>query len=42
MAELLAPMGVACFDSTHAVAKAAAAPFLIRALSRGLEAWTAG
>ncbi len=33
MAELLAPLGVACFDSTHAAVKAAGAPLLIRALS---------
>ena len=32
MAELLGPLGVACFDSTHPVAKSAAAPLLIRAL----------
>jgi bacillithiol biosynthesis cysteine-adding enzyme BshC len=32
MAELLAPLGVACFDSTHAVVKAAAAPLLLGAL----------
>ncbi len=32
MAELLAPLGVACFDSTHPTAKAAAAPLLVRAL----------
>jgi bacillithiol biosynthesis cysteine-adding enzyme BshC len=32
MAELLAPLGVACFDSTHGAVKTAAAPFLIRAL----------
>lgn len=32
MAELLAPFGIACFDSTHPSAKAAAAPLFIRAL----------
>lgn len=32
MAELLAPLGVACIDPTHAAAKAAAAPLLATAL----------
>jgi len=32
MAELLAPLGVACFDSTHAAVKVASAPLLLRAL----------
>ncbi len=32
MAELLAPLGVLCFDSTHPAAKRAAAPVLVRAL----------
>ncbi|HEU5218750.1 MAG TPA: bacillithiol biosynthesis cysteine-adding enzyme BshC [Gemmatimonadales bacterium] len=32
IAELLAPFGVICFDSTHRAAKAAAAPFLVHAL----------
>jgi bacillithiol synthase len=32
MAELLAPLGVPCFDSTHPAAKRAAAPLLVRAL----------
>jgi bacillithiol biosynthesis cysteine-adding enzyme BshC len=32
MAELLAPSGIVCFDSTHPAAKAAAAPTILRAL----------
>ncbi len=32
IAELLAPSGVVCFDSTHPAAKAAAAPIILRAL----------
>jgi bacillithiol synthase len=32
MAELLAPSGVVCFDSTHPAAKAAAGPIILRAL----------
>lgn len=32
MAELLAPFGIACLDSTHASVKAAAAPLFLRAL----------
>jgi bacillithiol biosynthesis cysteine-adding enzyme BshC len=32
VAELLAPFGVVCFDSTHAAAKSAMAPLLLRAL----------
>ena len=32
MAELLAPFGIACFDSTHPSAKAAASPLFIHAL----------
>ncbi len=32
MAELLAPFGIVCFDSTHAASKRAAAPLLVRAL----------
>lgn len=32
MAELLAPFGIACFDSTHLAAKTAAAPLFIQAL----------
>lgn len=32
IAELLAPLGVICFDSTHPAAKAAAAPLLLRTL----------
>lgn len=32
LAELLAPLGVACLDSTHPAFKRAAAPFLLRAL----------
>jgi bacillithiol synthase len=32
LAELLAPSGIVCFDSTHPAAKAAAAPIILRAL----------
>ena len=32
MAELLAPAGIVCFDSSHPAAKAAAAPIVLRAL----------
>jgi bacillithiol biosynthesis cysteine-adding enzyme BshC len=32
MAELLAPSGIVCFDSSHPAAKAAAAPVILRAL----------
>ena len=32
MAELLAPSGIVCFDSTHPAAKGAAAPIILRAL----------
>jgi bacillithiol biosynthesis cysteine-adding enzyme BshC len=32
MAELLAPSGIVCFDSSHPAAKAAAAPLILRAL----------
>jgi bacillithiol biosynthesis cysteine-adding enzyme BshC len=32
MAELLAPSGIVCFNSSHAAAKAAAAPIILRAL----------
>ena len=32
MAELLAPAGIVCFDSSHPAAKAAAAPVVLRAL----------
>jgi bacillithiol synthase len=37
MAELIAPSGVVCFDSTHPAAKRAAAPHLERALERATE-----
>jgi bacillithiol biosynthesis cysteine-adding enzyme BshC len=37
MAELLAPFGIVCFDSTHAAAKHAAAPVLLSALRRARE-----
>jgi len=33
MAELLAPFGILCLDSTHPVVKAAAAPWILRALA---------
>jgi bacillithiol biosynthesis cysteine-adding enzyme BshC len=34
IAELLAPSGIICFDSTHPAAKAAAAPIILRALEQ--------
>lgn len=34
LAELLAPLGIACLDSTHAAVKAAAGPILLGALER--------
>jgi len=37
LAELLAPLGVLAFDSTHAAAKRSAAPYLVRALQRSRE-----
>ncbi len=37
MAELLAPAGIVCFDSTHPSAKRAAAPLVLRALERAAE-----
>ncbi|MEP6572730.1 MAG: bacillithiol biosynthesis cysteine-adding enzyme BshC [Gemmatimonadota bacterium] len=37
MAELLAPLGILCFDSTHAAAKRAAAPVLLAALDQAGE-----
>lgn len=37
MAELVAPAGVVCFDSTHPAAKRAAGPYLERALERAAE-----
>ncbi|MGH7586383.1 MAG: bacillithiol biosynthesis cysteine-adding enzyme BshC [Gemmatimonadales bacterium] len=37
MAELLAPFGIACFDSTHRVAKQAMAPLLLQAAERATE-----
>jgi bacillithiol biosynthesis cysteine-adding enzyme BshC len=37
MAELLAPTGIVCFDSSHPAAKAAAAPLILRALERAAE-----
>jgi bacillithiol biosynthesis cysteine-adding enzyme BshC len=37
MAELLAPAGIVCFDSTHPAAKTLAAPIIIRALERAAE-----
>jgi bacillithiol biosynthesis cysteine-adding enzyme BshC len=37
VAELLAPLGVACFDPTHPAAKAASAPVLLDALARSAE-----
>lgn len=33
LAELLAPLGIACFDPTHAAARAAMAPWFLRALA---------
>ena len=35
LAELLAPFGVLCFDSTHPAAKQASAPLILRALEHG-------
>ncbi|MGH7560498.1 MAG: bacillithiol biosynthesis cysteine-adding enzyme BshC [Gemmatimonadales bacterium] len=35
LAELVAPLGILCLDSTHAAVKAAAAPLLLRALEDG-------
>jgi bacillithiol biosynthesis cysteine-adding enzyme BshC len=37
LAELLGPLGILCFDSTHAAAKRAAAPYLVRALTQARE-----
>jgi bacillithiol biosynthesis cysteine-adding enzyme BshC len=37
LAELLAPFGIACLDSTHPGAKRAMAPFLLEALGRAAE-----
>jgi bacillithiol biosynthesis cysteine-adding enzyme BshC len=37
LAELLGPLGVLCFDSTHPAAKRAAAPHLVRALHQARE-----
>jgi bacillithiol biosynthesis cysteine-adding enzyme BshC len=37
MAELLAPAGIVCFDSTHPAAKKAAAPLILHALERAAE-----
>jgi bacillithiol biosynthesis cysteine-adding enzyme BshC len=37
MAELLAPHGILCFDSTHPAAKRAAAPVLLQALALSAE-----
>jgi bacillithiol biosynthesis cysteine-adding enzyme BshC len=37
MAELLAPFGIACFDSTHPAAKQAMAPLLVQAAERAPE-----
>ena len=34
LAELLAPSGIVCFDSTHPAAKRAAAPLIVRALEQ--------
>jgi bacillithiol biosynthesis cysteine-adding enzyme BshC len=34
MSELLAPLGIICFDSTHAAAKSAMAPIIVGALQR--------
>jgi bacillithiol biosynthesis cysteine-adding enzyme BshC len=34
MAELLAPAGIVCFDSSHPAAKSAAAPLILRALEQ--------
>ena len=37
MAEMLAPFGVACFDSTHRAAKQAMAPLLLRAAEQAAD-----
>lgn len=37
MAELLGPLGILCFDSTHPAAKRSAAPHLVRALRQARE-----
>jgi uncharacterized protein YllA (UPF0747 family) len=37
MAELLAPAGIVCFDSSHPAAKAAGAPLVLRALEQATE-----
>ena len=37
VAELLAPLGIACFDPTHPSAKAASAPLLLTALAQSAE-----
>lgn len=37
MAELLAPFGIACFDSTHPAAKRAMAPLLLEAAERAAQ-----
>jgi bacillithiol synthase len=37
MAELLAPAGIVCFDSTHPAVKRAAAPLVLRALERAAD-----
>ncbi|HEX9893224.1 MAG TPA: bacillithiol biosynthesis cysteine-adding enzyme BshC [Gemmatimonadales bacterium] len=37
LAELFAPLGIACFDSTHPSAKAAMVPVLMEALGRAAE-----
>ena len=37
MAELLAPAGIVCFDSSHPAAKRVAAPLILRALERAAE-----
>jgi bacillithiol biosynthesis cysteine-adding enzyme BshC len=37
MAELLAPAGIVCFDSTHPAVKRAAAPLILRALERAAD-----
>ncbi|HET9725416.1 MAG TPA: bacillithiol biosynthesis cysteine-adding enzyme BshC [Gemmatimonadales bacterium] len=48
MAELLGPLGLLCFDSTHPAAKRAIAPFLLtalraaRALDDDLDRWAEG
>jgi len=48
LAELLAPLGLLLFDSTHVAAKRAAAPYLVRALTQAaaldddLDRWAEG